>query len=532
MSHVSRTSSPDPPNDLVDTRSSVDIFDLGSIALAVPFGRARTPTFPLVRRSFPFLLLASMLRQPATRPPRAARPSSRPAYGQPQKDFITKTRGDIKTAGRGYFYNRDWTNLLPNRGRNTCLNNDDLQMYAYSFYIKPIAAWVPHLILPNNHMPACPKCESNKSIDLGQSDWIANPIILYGVRSHKYLDTWLYKCRDCKSSFNGYNEVSLQKSGSALLGIFNFRLSRGFAVDDELYSCIINNSKQTTASTYRTIARQCSDKYYTDLIFYCQAVLAKKVVGDRPNTVAGSRGQRTLDAHLTEQQFDPLKIQKEQLVKVDRELRQKACKFETDVPFGNIFKQKSDRNNWGLPFAGIGAAKCQKLILRGILTAKELLEYEGNDPEILPQWKGIVERYYAELKKEVDSLSEKKSELEALLGIVYQRPSTGPYSEQPRNQQPAEPPAPPPPFGKFTDPLKCNGRVVPKATIDRLVATDFLERKPLQDAKMRSLSFSILKIDAHYKVPPKIKVYTGRGVCFSPYKCGVTIQNEDSMRTQ
>jgi len=46
---------------------------------------------------------------------------------------------------------------------------------------------------------------------------------------------------------------------------------------------------------------------------------------------------------------------------------------------------------------------------------------------------------------------------------------------------------------------------------------------------MRNIPAVCLKIDFHYKLPDKVKVYTGKGKCFSPFKCGVTIQNEDSL---
>ena len=51
----------------------------------------------------------------------------------------------------------------------------------------------------------------------------------------------------------------------------------------------------------------------------------------------------------------------------------------------------------------------------------------------------------------------------------------------------------------------------------------------MQQAKMRHIKSSIWKIDWHYKLPKKVKVYTGKGKCFSPYKSGLTVQNEDAL---
>ena len=47
-------------------------------------------------------------------------------------------------------------------------------------------------------------------------------------------------------------------------------------------------------------------------------------------------------------------------------------------------------------------------------------------------------------------------------------------------------------------------------------------------AKMQGLRAQLLKIDFNYKIARKIKVYTGRGKSFSPFKCIATIQNEDT----
>ena len=87
----------------------------------------------------------------------------------------------------------------------------------------------------------------------------------------------------------------------------------------------------------------------------------------------------------------------------------------------------------------------------------------------------------------------------------------------------------PAPFSELKDPLKYNGSTVSKATIDQIVATDFQHCKAMQEAKMRGIKASVLKIDWHYKLAPKIKVYCGCGKSFSPYQTAVSIQNEDAL---
>jgi hypothetical protein len=49
------------------------------------------------------------------------------------------------------------------------------------------------------------------------------------------------------------------------------------------------------------------------------------------------------------------------------------------------------------------------------------------------------------------------------------------------------------------------------------------------EAKMMGLLASILKIDFNYKLASKIRVWTKQGQSFSPFKCLVTVQNEDGL---
>jgi hypothetical protein len=70
--------------------------------------------------------------------------------------------------------------------------------------------------------------------------------------------------------------------------------------------------------------------------------------------------------------------------------------------------------------------------------------------------------------------------------------------------------------------------VISKSTTDRIVVMDFQHRKAVHQNKIRGIKALVLKIDWHYKLPPKIKVYTGRGKSFCPFKSAVSIQDEDA----
>lgn len=82
---------------------------------------------------------------------------------------------------------------MPKHGRNTSLVGDDKSVLLDSLYCKDVAVWVPHLLLPD-HVPTCPKCESSECVCVASSKWIKQPKLLYGIRSHRYLDTKMYKC--------------------------------------------------------------------------------------------------------------------------------------------------------------------------------------------------------------------------------------------------------------------------------------------------------------------------------------------------
>jgi hypothetical protein len=162
--------------------------------------------------------------------------------------------------------------------------------------VKPIAAWLPHLIIPR-HIPTCPHCESSGRIDINRSKWVDRPKVLHGIDSHRYLDSYSYYCSGCCRSFYGYNEKSLELDSNKLLGIFNFHLSKGFALDNALYSCIVNHSHEPTAHIHRALALSTADRYIDSAIFYYRAVQANTVVPPR-NFVDGNSTQTTLDAHL------------------------------------------------------------------------------------------------------------------------------------------------------------------------------------------------------------------------------------------
>lgn len=152
---------------------------------------------------------------------------TKPPYGPAQAAFIKATREGVLAQGVAFFKGKDWTRLSPKKvGTNACLNSNTGSLLTDdTFYIKDIACWVPHLLIPD-FIPMCPKCEKNNGVDTCNAKFVNRPKVLYGVDTHRYLDTVSYQCLLCESSFYGYNETSMKLASSKVTGIFNFYLSR------------------------------------------------------------------------------------------------------------------------------------------------------------------------------------------------------------------------------------------------------------------------------------------------------------------
>lgn len=350
----------------------------------------------------------------------APRPSgsTRKAYGDAQAKFIQATRDKINTDA-DFFKGKDWRRIMPTGGTNSTLSHiKECSLYVESFYVKDLAVWVPHLIVPG-FRPTCPNCATKAYIDIKTRDydWIERPKILYGITKHRYLDTIYYSCKNCGGKFAGYNEECMLKDGAELIGIFNYRLGNGYAIDDELYSFIISHSNETTASIYKRLTDLATDKWIDDGMFYYKAVSLRKVSNNKmPLAAVASTGdakqQGTIDGYFTKPVVPESVLQRKHrntkghLKSAERYLADRKAKLEGDVEFVSVFKLKENRNEIDLPFKGIGKKKLLVLIEAGVTSAKELLSYSGNNPAVLPQWRVIVQRYYDELESGIKGLQE------------------------------------------------------------------------------------------------------------------------------
>jgi len=458
--------------------------------------------------------------------PLVPKPPPAPRHGNSQAQFIDSVRIEIESGlNKDYFAKRDWKRLTwatPASLVNTKKISPQL------FYVKDLAVWIPHMLIPGC-VPSCGKCLSKEGVDPNNFRFVEFPKIMYGLTSHRYLDSVYYHCGNCRGDFQACNPETLKHDGKELLGVLNFRLSQGFVVDEELYSFITTHGADTTTSIHQRIKGMHANRYVYEASCYYRAVVAKRVKPRNPKRVDGTN-QSTLDSILV-QQLELTRDQKRQqtlrwdLGRLELQLKSKKDVLDGDMHFSDVFRRKKNRNSIGELFPGIGKRKMLTLLEHGIYTARDLLHYEGESPSIKENWKNIVQNYYDNLSFEVSALERRIESVKTDLNLdvlitTSERPDVEPEPEAEHR---------PPPFSRLTDPTRYNCRTTSKASIDRILMNDFQRRHPMQIAKMRATPAKVMKIDFHYKVAKKIKVFTGKGESFTPFKCAVTIQNEDAM---
>jgi hypothetical protein len=80
--------------------------------------------------------------------------------------FVKKVRGAIKKDHVGFFGEHDWKHIVPSSGHydSHLLNKGNKKTKSVeSFYVKPLAVWVPHLLI-RNFVPTCPHCQSKEYV--------------------------------------------------------------------------------------------------------------------------------------------------------------------------------------------------------------------------------------------------------------------------------------------------------------------------------------------------------------------------------
>jgi hypothetical protein len=486
------------------------------------------------------------------------------SIGIAQWTFIKKIRAAVKNDPKAFFSHHNWRHVTPGGGKNdSTLFAGNKKTTVDAFYVRPVALWVPHLLIAN-HVPTCPRCKEKDNVDLIKARWINSPKVLHGVTSHKYLDTMLYPCTKCGGTFSGYHKHSLKLDANVVFGYFNYYLGHGYAVDEDLYRLIVDEAcTQSTAAISQRLSRLQRTEYLDQYQLYLSAVGLDKVKPQR-------KKQRTITSLFPKPSGDPAldQLTKERNATATEVSRQKMQlnaarnKHSMDITFSSILKDKDNHNVHGQwnTIPGLGGTKLRKLIDCGILSTRALLEADPVEymsqrlHHLIPRWQSMVESYYDTLKIQADiyktalAAAEIKHDESSKALMDYknsdaarqvQRRMSNPYRRGLRrnaavvvaenDDEATDPNWKPPLFSKFNDKKGYNGRVLSKHRIDSIVITVFNHRKAFMEAKMMGLCAAMAKIDFNYKLANKIRVWTKQGQSFSPYKCIVTVQNEDGL---
>ena len=472
-------------------------------------------------------------------PKKKVKPPPKPRHGPAQAKFIESTRLAVEKEQKAFFVDMDWSRIRYGGNRGGTLVGKPID--PLSFYVKDIAMWIPHLMLPN-YVPSCSKCQTKEMVDVNGFDWVENPKLLYGVCSHRYVDTIYYKCNKCTCTFLGFNAVTMETDAKEITGVLNFRMSQGFAVDENLYSFVISHSSDTTALIQQRLKKLAADEWMNDAACYFCGVAAKKVKarGGR-NGREGLIDNFLVDTSKVTPAEKKARHLRYRLTNIERELKSIEAKAVADVFFIDVFNKKKNRNKSHLPFKGLGREKLLTLIGLEITSAKDLLACDGFNPAVKESWKDMVQACYDQLNRDVAHHRRKKKEAEDELEeeLSLQRIIAEDVHNQPpeparavnTNTPPTTvaPVARPPSFSKICNPCGYNVRMLSKSSIDRIKQTDSQRRMAIQLAKMRNIKATVLKMDFNYKLPSKIKVCTGRGKAFAPFNCLLGIQNEDNL---
>ena len=456
-----------------------------------------------------------------------------PPYCNAQAIFIKSVREAMDADAKKFLHDKDWRNILPKSARQGTASKKQLDVS--SLYVKPVACFLPHAIIPG-HIPVCPRCESADKVDTHGSyvRWIRTPKTLFGLNTHRYLDTKFYWCSACRKRFAGYDKRSMQLSAKVWLGYFPFNLSDRFAVDDELYSFLINSANETTSNIHKKLNQMVTDKYYETFQYYLYLVRSKRI---RPRNLSTGNGdgQRRIDNMLGPQQKESanrrkLRLARERLQCVRQKIQSEHSKLDSGLPFQRLLDEKTNRNNLGVNLPYLGVSKLQRLIDMGISSGSELLE--SDESFIKWRWRNTVKNYFNTVRTSISDLKETEDAYlnEVLLcEMQVEQEHVSDDDATPQRVQPAVGPALPPVFSKLDDVQGYNAKILSGSRINCVLCTEFGNRKPLQDSKIRGLCATMLKADFQCQLAKKIRVWNGKGQSYRPFVCIVTVLNEHGL---
>ena len=429
-------------------------------------------------------------------------------YGRAQDAFVQATRNAIDSGQlTASTLAQNWQCLSPSLLPNQLLTPTDF------YYVKPIAVWVPHLIVPG-FVPFCPHCQTPDGIDIGPSNsnsnsnnsvavasakfnyngaiqkmkaaqqkqqgnnnknnkthnkkkssskWVKNPKVLYGLDSHRYLDTKLYYCQTCNKHFNGTHLASLALGHSRLLGRFPFYCPphQSYAIDAELFPYIVaassSSGSNTPAVLAKTLKNMVQERYNQTLLRYLLDCQAGRVLPQPSEQQQQQQQQQRVGLEVSDGpawkrlRSNPLQQQQQQqqvatsatkphytehakyptLLQLQQDLIIAEQKAKDNIDFKTLLAKKNSRNNIKLDLPALGRAKLEKILAAGIDTARQFhqcatrhddrfksLRAEAKNPLTVDAWATMIESVLLQRETVFNELTTQIRELEEELGIV------------------------------------------------------------------------------------------------------------------
>eukprot|EP00978_Attheya_sp_CCMP212_P037176 scaffold173661_cov32-Attheya_sp.AAC.1 len=483
---------------------------------------------------------------------RPTRPKSKYVWkcSESQEAFIARTRSKIDAGVCNELF-VDWMNIRPCK---IVYGPNAEKVGASDYYIKPIAAWLPHLLFPG-HIPYCPKCEKNDRVEVCHASWIDHPMVLYCLMGVKHLDTMRVPCTRCNPRFRLTNAKSLSLDTTGrIMGVFRVHLGKRTAVDESLYHYITNRMNDPAAAIARQLKHLTLQKYVADIIEFMLKVKMKMA---RIESKEGSLLVRHLSRASSATSLTAIgkerQVFEERLRDAKYKLKRVVSRKLKSVNFSAMLERKGKKR--ASSACGLGEGKLKKLTNCGIMYGHELVELYDEylsdtiDPppkikdlfnelssrkpeDVVGGWVGIIRTELKSYSDAVVSVEEEvkyfTAELERLIefelptgtGIVVVNEDNTTLDEQVETGEEELPK-----FSSVWDAKGYGARVIGRHLVSDIQHTHFLLRKPLMLRSITALGGQVLSFDVEYKMAKRIYVFKGK-TRFRPYKAFAAIRNE------
>ena len=419
---------------------------------------------------------------------------------------------------------------------------------AHAYTVCPIASWVPHKLFVD-YKPYCPRCKAK--VDMIKTEWLRTPKIMHTISGFSFLDTVNYHCFSCERQFlaTDLNSLSMYED-EEVRKAFSIHLLPKCAIDADLYNFIVSMKHQSTSSIKGCLDSIRMGKYVSDANDYFIRGIAIKRNNNRgtqqmetnmhrfmtrnsnvPNTVSRSNNNSFLPTR------DRLQIKR-----LEGRLEQTR---PSPIEFGKL---KSMQQPVIKKLHSIGILNGNDLLAATTIdnsakvTGTATKEFEiGFRNGFGKDWKTRIGRFvekvqqarqsqlecFKKVEEELKELYEKRDQMKAEHD-AKRNANSGAAATATENVKPSnEGQLQLPDFPSMTNQLVV--RRISEHIIESVLNSNFQSRKAGMQHRMANLGGTILSLDANYKVAQKITVVMKDQTRTKPFKCLVTVMNEDNM---